>query len=75
MVVPKRYNPNTDGYDGGSDNQRIIDLLIALNSSMLEYADRPINISMNGRQVAEATYDSLQEIDKSKNHSNVVVRS
>ena len=75
MVVPKRYNPNTDGYDGGSDNKRIIDLLIALNSSMLEYADRPINISMNGRQVAEATYDSLQEIDKSKNHSNVVVRS
>lgn len=75
MVVPKRYNPNTDGYDGGSDNQRIIDLLIALNSSMLEYADRPINISMNGRQVAEATYDSLQEINKSKNHSNVVVRS
>lgn len=75
MVVPKRYNPNTDGYDGGSDNKRIIDLLIALNSSMLEYADRPINISMNGRQVAEATYDNLQEIDKSKNHSNVVVRS
>lgn len=75
MVVPKRYNPNTDGYDSGADNRQIIDLLISLNSSMLEYADRPIEINMNGRKVAEATYDSLQQIDKNRNNSTAVVRS
>ena len=75
MVVPKRYNPNTDGYDSGMDNQQIIDLLISLNSSMLEYAERPININMNGRKVAEATYDDMQQIDKNRNKSTAVVRS
>ena len=75
MVVPKRYNPNTDGYDGNRDNRQIIDLLISLNSSMLEYAERPININMNGRKVAEATYDDMQQIDKNRNKSTAVVRS
>lgn len=75
MVVPKRYNPNTDGYDNSMDNKQIIDLLISLNSSMLEYADRPIEINMNGRKVAEATYDDLQQIDRNRNNSTAVVRS
>lgn len=75
MVVPKRYNPNTDGYNSGADNRQIIDLLISLNSSMLEYAERPIEIKMDGKKVAEGTYDSLQEIDKNRNQSATVVRS
>ena len=74
-VVPKRYNPATDGYDNGKDNRQIIDLLISLNSSMLEYAERPININMSSKKVAEATYDDLQQISRNKNISNVVVRS
>jgi polyhydroxyalkanoate synthesis regulator phasin len=75
MVVPKRYNPNTDGYDNGSDNREIIDLLVSLNASMLEYAERPININMDSRKVAEATYDDMQQIDRNRNKSTAVVRS
>ena len=74
-VVPKRYNPATGGYDSSADNRQIIDLLVSLNSSMLEYADRPININMSGRKVAEATYDSLQQIDRNRNNSTTMVRS
>lgn len=75
MVVPKRYNPNTDGYNNGSDNREIIDLLVSLNASMLEYAERPININMDSRKVAEATYDDMQQIDRNRNKSTAVVRS
>lgn len=74
-VVPKQYNPATGGYDNGADNKQIIDLLISLNSSMLEYAERPININMNSRKVAEATYDDMQQIDRTRNKSTAVVRS
>ena len=75
MVVPKRYNPNTDGYDSGKDNRQIIDLLISLNASMLEYANRPININMNSRKVAEGIYDDTQQLDRTRNKSTAVVRS
>lgn len=75
MVVPKRYNPNTDGYDSGKDNRQIIDLLISLNASMLEYANRPIDINMNSRKVAEAIYDDTQQLDRTRNKSTAVVRS
>ena len=74
-VVPKKYNPATGGYDNGADNKQIIDLLISLNASMLEYADRPVNINIDGKQVAEVTYDPLQEIDKNRNVSQVMTRS
>ena len=75
MVTPKRYNPNANGYDSGSDNRQIIDLLISLNSSMLQYAERPVEINMNGKLVAEGIYDNMQEIDKNRNKSSVMVRS
>lgn len=75
MVVPKRYNPNTDGYNNGADNKQIIDLLVSLNASMLEYAERPININMNGRQVAEASYNDFQEVGRNRNQSTAVTRS
>ncbi len=74
-VVPKKYNPATGGYNNGSDNRQIIDLLISLNSSMLEYANRPINIDMNGRKVAEGIYDDMQQLDKNRNKSTVMTRS
>ena len=75
MVVPKKYNPNTDGYNNGADNKQIIDLLISLNASMIEYAERPININMGSKKVAEAIYDDTQEITRNKNYSSAVVRS
>lgn len=74
-VVPKKYNPAVDGYNGGADNRQIIDLLIDLNASMIQYAERPININMNSRKVAEATYDDIQMIHNNKNVSNVMTRS
>ncbi len=75
MVVPKRYNPNTDGYDSGKDNRQIIDLLISLNANLIDYANRPIDINMNSRKVAEAIYDDTQFLDNTKNKSTAVVRS
>lgn len=75
MVVPRKFNPNTDGYDSGADNKQIIDLLISLNASMLEYADRPINVNMNSKKVAEAIYDDTQQITRNRNYSSVVTRS
>lgn len=74
-VVPKRYNPATGGYDNSIDNKQIIELLVSLNSSMLEYAERPININMNSRKVAEAIYDDTEQLDRNRNKSNAVVRS
>lgn len=74
-VVPKRYNPTTGGYDDGRDNKQIIDLLVSLNSTMMDYAERPININMSSKRVAEAIYDDTQQITKNKNTSSVVVRS
>ena len=75
MVVPKKYNPNTDGYNNGADNKQIIDLLVSLNSSMIQYAERPININMGSKKVAEAIYDDTQEITRNKNYSSAVTRS
>lgn len=74
-VVPKKYNPATDGYNDGADNRQIIDLLIDLNASMIQYAERPININMDSKKVAEATYDNIQMIHNNKNVSSVMTRS
>lgn len=74
-VVPKKYNPATGGYDNSVDNKQIIDLLISLNASMIEYANRPIDINMNSRKVAEAIYNDTQQLDKNMNKSNAVIRS
>lgn len=75
MVTPKRYNPNANGYDNGNDNKQIIDLLVSLNASMLSYAERPIEVNMDGKRVAEGIYNDMREIDKNKNKSSVMVRS
>lgn len=75
MVVPKKYNPNTDGYDSGADNKQIIDLLISLNTNLIDYANRPIDIDMNSRKVAEAIYNDIKFLDNTKNKSTAVVRS
>lgn len=74
-VVPKKYNPNADGYNNSKDFQQIISLLIDLNSNLIDYSERPINANINPRDIAEATYDYTQEIDRNKNKSTIVVRS
>jgi len=74
-VVPKKYNPIISNYDNSSDNKQIIDLLVSLNANIIQYAERPNNISINGKKVAEAIYDDTQQISRNKNISNVVTRS
>ena len=74
-VVPKKYNPATGGYNDGNDNREIINLLVALNSTMLEYAERPIRLDINGKKVAEGIYDDMQFEKKKKNTSTAITRS
>lgn len=74
-VVPKKYNPATGGYNDGNDNREIINLLVALNSTMLEYAERPIRLDINGRKVAEGIYDDMQSVSRNKNTSTAITRS
>lgn len=74
-VVPKKYNPATGGYNDGNDNREIINLLVALNSTMLEYAERPIRLDINGRKVAEGIYDDMRDVNRNKNYSSAVTRS
>jgi hypothetical protein len=74
-VVPKKYNPATGGYDDGQDNKQIIDLLVSLNASMLAFSEKEMNIYMDSRKVAEATYDDLQQVGRNKGQSNVMSRS
>lgn len=74
-VVPKKYNPATGGYNDGNDNREIINLLVALNSTMLEYAERPIRLDINGRKVAEGIYDDIQSVSRNKNTSTAITRS
>lgn len=74
-VVPKKYNPATGGYNNEQDNKQIIDLLYSLNANFIEYAERPTQINMNGRKVAETIYDDLRVVDTNKNMSTAVVRS
>lgn len=74
-VVPKKYNPATGGYNDGSDNRQIIDLLIDLNANMLALSEREMAIYMDTRKVAEGIYGDMQTITKNKNMSGVMKRS
>ena len=50
-------------------------MLVALNSTMLEYAERPIRLDINGRKVAEGIYDDIQSVGRNKNTSTAITRS
>lgn len=74
-VVPKKYNPATGGYDNGSDNKQIIDLLISLNANMLSLSEREMAVYMDSKKVAEGIYDDMQTVGRNKNVSTVMKRS
>lgn len=74
-VVPKKYNPATGGYDNGSDNRQIIDLLVSLNANMIALSEREMAVYMNGRKVAEGIYDDMQNVSRNRNVSGVMKRS
>lgn len=70
-IIPKQYN-NSD-YLGSLGNSETNDLLIELNRSVLEFAKRPSVISVNGKELAKATYSDYQE-ESSRRGTNISVR-
>ncbi len=70
-IIPKQYN-NSD-YLGSLGNSETNDLLIELNRSVLEFAKRPSVISVNGKELAKATYNDYQE-ESSRRGTNISVR-
>lgn len=50
-------------------------LLMDLNKNVLELANKPIYFIVNGKELAQATYDDFQNEDKRQQKSAVVVRS
>lgn len=50
-------------------------LLMDLNKNILELANQPVYFRVNGKDLAQATYDDFQNEDKRQQKSAVVVRS
>ena len=70
-IIPKKYN-NSE-YLGNLGNSETNDLLIELNKSVLEFAKRPSVISVNGKELAKATYNDYQE-ESARRGTNISVR-
>lgn len=70
-IIPKKYN-NSD-YLGQLGSSETNALLIELNRNVLEFAKRPSVISVNGKDLAKATYSDYQE-ESSRRGTNTSVR-
>ena len=70
-IIPKQYNnSNYLGQLGNSETNR---LLMELNRNILEFSKRPSVISVNGKELAKATYNDYQE-ESSRRGTNTSVR-
>lgn len=67
-IVPKKYNNSR--YMG---NEETNSLLIELNRSVLELANKPSILNVNGKELARATYSDYQE-EGSRRGSNLSIR-
>lgn len=67
-IVPKKYNNSR--YMG---NEETNSLLIELNRSVLELANKPSILNVNGKELAKATYSDYQE-EGSRRGSNMSIR-
>lgn len=67
-IVPKKYNNSR--YMG---NEEINSLLIELNRNVLELANKPSILNVNGKELAKATYSDYQE-EGSRRGSNMSIR-
>ena len=70
-IIPKQYN--NSNYLGGLGNSETNSLLMELNRNVLELANRPSILSVNGKELAKATYSDFQE-ENSRRGSNMSVR-
>ena len=57
MIVPEKYNPITSGIGG---NQETTALLIELNRNILELSKKPTILNVNGKDLAQATYNDFK---------------
>lgn len=67
-IVPKKYNNSR--YMG---NEETNSLLIELNRNVLELANKPSILNVNGKELARATYSDYQE-EGSRRGSNLSIR-
>ena len=67
-IVPKKYNNSR--YMG---NEETNSLLIELNRNVLELANKPSILNVNGKELAKATYSDYQE-EGSRRGSNMSIR-
>lgn len=67
-IVPKKYNNSQ--YMGNDETNS---LLIELNKNVLELANKPSILSVNGKELAKATYSDYQE-EGSRRGNNMSIR-
>lgn len=70
-IIPKQYN--NSNYLGQLGNSETNSLLMELNRNILEFSKRPSVISVNGKELAKATYNDYQE-ESSRRGTNTSVR-
>lgn len=70
-IIPKQYN-NSE-YLGQLGNSETNMLLMELNRSILEFANRPQTLNVNGKELAKVTYSDYQE-EGSRRGTNTSIR-
>ena len=70
-IIPKQYN--NSNYLGGLGNSETNSLLMELNRNVLELANRPTTLNVNGKELAKATYNDFQE-ESSRRGTNTSLR-
>lgn len=67
-IIPKKYNNSNS-----LNNEETNSLLIELNKNVLELANKPSILNVNGKELAKATYSDYQE-EGSRRGSNMSIR-
>lgn len=70
-IIPKKYNNSS--YLGGLGNSETNSLLMELNRNILELANKPTTLNVNGKEFAKATFNDYQE-ESSRRGTNASVR-
>lgn len=67
-IIPKKYNNSNS-----LNNEETNSLLIELNKNVLELANKPSILNVNGRELAKATYSDFKD-EESRRGNNISVR-
>ena len=70
-IIPKQYNNSQ--YLGQLGNYETNSLLMELNRNVLELANKPSILSVNGKELAKATYSDYQE-ESNRRGNNLSIR-